>query len=214
MAVDELLMKNASSPGFLPTLRVYSWNKPSYSAGYFQNLNEIKKSAKPGAQIVKRLSGGGLVFHGEDLTFSLIMRYPNAYFSNDTKASYLKINEALLAGFRKLYPELDFADCKTIPSGRANNGRVCFESPACYDLVLEGRKVVGSSQRRSGGTLLYQSTIFLKNDVPTLREKLLEGFRSRWKIDFKNTPLSDEELKEAETIKQERYSDPEWAISS
>lgn len=210
MAIDEFLMNGLAKAEGLPTLRIYSWEAPSYSVGYFQKLDQIYKK---GMTIVRRLTGGGLVFHGKDLTFSFVTRYPTPFFPNDTKASYLKINEALMTGLRKLYPELDFADCKTIPSGRGGKERVCFEQPACYDLMLNGRKVVGASQRRSRGVALHQSTVFLPKDHGSLTEKILEGFREKWKIEFKEIPLSVEELEGAKRIEKERYSSPEWAIS-
>ncbi|OGW83630.1 MAG: hypothetical protein A3C47_05535 [Omnitrophica bacterium RIFCSPHIGHO2_02_FULL_51_18] len=216
MAIDEFLMNEASKPRRIPVLRIYSWEAPSYSVGYFQKIDEVVgkiKASQEDIAVVRRLTGGGWVFHGEDLTFSLVIRYPNPFFSNDTKSSYLKINEALMMGFRELHPKLDFADCKTLPSGRARNGRICFELPACYDLLLRGKKVVGASQRRSAGVVLHQSAVFLGDDKKVLTGKILEGFREKWKIDFEELPLSNDELEKAREIEKGRYSSPEWAIS-
>ena len=217
MAVDEFLLSQAVNSGNTPVLRIYSWKSPAYTIGYFQKFDEIAKIIRhkqKNVTIVRRLTGWGLVSHGEDVTFSLVTRYPNSYFSNDTKSSYLKINEALMAGFRKLYPGLDFADCKTVPSQRAKAVRICFESPACYDLMLDRRKVVGASQRRSRGILLHQSTVFLPGGPALLTGKILEGFREKWKIDFEEIPLSEEEVEGALKIEKERYSQAQWAIGS
>lgn len=215
MAIDELLMAQGANGGNLPTLRIYGWQKPSYSVGYFQDVAETAKKVNAHriqASVVRRLTGGGLVFHDRDLTLSLVTRYPNRFFSNDTKTSYLKINEALGAGLRKLYPALDFADCKSLPRPHAGRPEICFESPACYDLMLQGRKVVGASQRRSRGVLLHQSTVFLPGGRPVLTGKILEGFREKWKVEFSELPLSKEEVDEAMKKERERYSSPEWAI--
>ena len=87
MAIDEFLMNEASKPRRIPVLRIYSWEAPSYSVGYFQKIDEVVgkiKASQEDIAVVRRLTGGGWVFHGEDLTFSLVIRYPNPFFSNET----------------------------------------------------------------------------------------------------------------------------------
>ncbi len=215
MAVDEILMESQSEPETFPVLRIYSWDTPACSIGYFQNVDEIKKRfqcEKLNIPVVRRITGGGLVFHGEDLTFSLCFKNPNAFLPGDVKSSYLKINETLLSGFRKLYPKMDFADCRKLPSARNGRDRICFESPSCYDLILKGEKVVGSSQRRKEGTFLHQCSIFLKGKKENLIGALREGFKTKWGIDFLEKGLTAGELKTAREKERERYSLRDWAF--
>jgi lipoate-protein ligase A len=217
MAIDEYLMTGGADPDKAPILRFYAWEADAYTIGYFQRVDEVIKKYgldSAGIQVVRRLTGGGLVRHRKDLTFSLVIGHPNRFFPGDTKSSYLKINEALMAGLKTVYPELDFADCKTIPLGRGGKERVCFESPACYDLLYKGKKVVGASQRRSGGAILHQSTVFLDKDHKILREKILEGFKEKWKVDFKEASLTPEELDGARKKEAARYASTEWARRS
>lgn len=212
MAVDEVLLR-AQSRGGLPALRVYSWSSPACSIGYFQDTKKVAAklgAAKKGMTVVRRITGGGLVLHGTDVTLSLAL--PDAWLPGDVKSSYLKVNEALRAGFRQMWPALDYADCKTVPSGRGQGDRICFEAPACYDLLLGGRKVVGASQRRVDGAALHQSAIFLPADPQTVVRKIVEGFEKSWGAVFEEIPLTAEELKEAGEIERSRYASEEWII--
>ena len=207
-------MESQSSPVAAPTLRFYSWVSPAYSIGYFQNISEIAKryqSGQTGFPIVRRMTGGGLVFHGRDITFSIVVKGNHPFFSGGAKDSYLKVNEAVRVGLKPLYPKMDYADCKSIPSGRGTGNRVCFEAPSCYDLLLGGKKIVGASQRRKNNTILYQSSIFLNGDKKNLHNHILEGFKRNWKIDFFEDPLSKEELLAAQQIEKERYASTDWA---
>ena len=102
MAADEFLTGQQSRSDQLPTLRIYFWNAPSISIGYFQDVAKTARRFQTGGKkptVVKRITGGGLVQHGSDLTFSLILKKNNPFLPSDVKMSYLKVNEALrLAG--------------------------------------------------------------------------------------------------------------------
>ncbi len=213
MAVDEMLMEaQAAAPDPVPTLRFYAWSSPCYTLGYFQDVAAVAAGRAGGLPVVRRLTGGGLVRHDKDLTFALVLPHPNAFLPADVKGSYLRVNSALLRGLKPFYPELDFADCKTVPSGRGSGERVCFEAPACYDLLLGGRrKVVGASQRRRGGALLHQSAVFLDGSHEELARRIAEGFRREWGVTFEERALEDGELAAAQARCRERYRSPEWA---
>ncbi len=211
MAIDETLLKRQGRS--LPVLRIYSWSHPSCSIGYFQNAKTVAAkldARKKGMAVVRRITGGGLVLHGSDVTLSLAV--PGAWLPGDVKSSYLKVNEALRAGLQDLWPALDYADCKTVPSGRGQGDRICFEAPACYDLLLGSRKAVGASQRRVDGAVLHQSAVFLPADAKTVARKIIEGFEKNWGVSFEETPLTAEELREAGEIERSRYASEEWAI--
>ncbi len=211
MAVDEVLLEGQKVPGILPVLRFYRWNVPAVSIGYFQSVVRAAKTS-PGLPIVRRITGGGAVSHGCDLTFSFSAPVENIFIPRDVKDSYLKVNEAVMAGLRRAFPAADYADCRTVPSGRANDERVCFEAPSCYDLMLDGKKIVGASQRRKDGFLLHQSSILLRKEPDGLLPLLLEGFREKWRVEFKESGLTAEELEAARRKEAERYVSAEWAM--
>lgn len=218
MAIDEILMDSQNSTGVqnIPALRFYSWAQPAASAGYFQNIEDLARRLdfrKARLEVVRRLTGGGLVLHGADLTFSLTMRIPQPLIAGSVKDSYLKINEALLTGLRAFYTGLDFADCKTVPSGRGGGReRICFEAPSCYDLLWNSKKVVGASQRRKNGVLLHQSSVFLDQDVSRVEKLIIAGFKKKWSVVFEEIPLKPDELEKAKDAERRRYGSPEWAL--
>ena len=214
MAIDEALMRSRAVHG--PVLRFYGWEEPSITAGYFQNVEQVARrfgAEKKGIPVVRRLSGGGAVLHGQDLTFSLCLSHPNDFFPTDVKSSYLKINEAVRVGLQNNYPGMDYADCRTIsPQKKQGGERVCFDAPACYDLLMDGKKILGSSQRRMHGTLLHQASLFLGAEHETLIKLIVRGFEENWGIRFENSELTESERGSAERIERSRYFSSEWAL--
>ncbi len=215
MAIDEVLMESQRDFSQEPVLRFYSWDRRSYSIGYFQNVKQVVERfdcRDKKIPVVRRITGGGLVTHGEDTTFSFCAPNDEKFLPKDTKASYLKINLVITRGLKSLYPKLDFADCKTVPSGRGQGERVCFERPACYDLLLEGKKVVGASQRRKKDTVLHQSSVFLNSPREVLIAAMARGFKEEWDLDFSNKNLSVRELEIAGSRAEELRADHEWTF--
>ena len=217
MALDEALLERAAAdPQAVPTLRFYSWERPAVTAGYFQDVPELVRRLRcreKSLEVIRRLTGGGMVFHGADLTFSLILKLPSPYMPRDVKDSYLKINRALMMGLKKSCEGLDFADCRTVPSGRGKGeNRVCFEKRSCYDLLWCGKKVVGASQRRRDNALLHQSTVFLGGAPAEIEKNILEGFEKLWDVAFERSAPTFVELEEARAVEMKRYRSPKWAF--
>ena len=218
MAIDETLMTSLeNSDDNLPILRFYSWNRPAITAGYFQDIRKLASKFGTGqnvSQVVRRLTGGGMVLHGKDLTFSLLVKIPDPLVGGDVKASYLKVNEALMLGLGSIFKDLDFADCRTaVPAGRGEGERICFEKPSCYDVMNLGKKVVGASQRRRNGVLLHQSAVFLEHKAEEIEKGILKGFEKKWGVEFRSEPLSAAELRRAEEMEKNRYGSREWALT-
>lgn len=215
MALDEVLARAQSEAGAAPSLRFYPWERPAVTVGYFEDVEKAAKrfqAERNDLAVVRRLTGGGAVHHGRDLTFSLCLRLPSPHFSGDVKSSYLKINEAIRLGLKPGYPGLDFADCRTAYSASSRHKeRVCFESLSCYDLLLDGKKILGASQRRIGGTVLHQSTLFLEDSAQELARMIVRGFRELWKVEFVEEPFTEEEVRLAREIECERYGAEDWA---
>jgi lipoate-protein ligase A len=215
MALDEVLSRAQSETGAFPSLRFYGWDSPAVTVGYFEDVAKAAKrfqAKKNQLAVVRRLTGGGAVLHGKDLTFSLCLRLPSAHFPTDVKSSYLRINEAIRAGLKPAYPAIDFADCRTALSVSASQKeRVCFESLSCYDLLSGGKKILGASQRRIGRTMLHQSTLFLEDDPGKLAQRIIRGFRDLWKVEFVEQPLTPQEIRMAGDIQRKRYAAKDWA---
>ncbi|MCG3175832.1 MAG: Octanoyltransferase LipM [Candidatus Omnitrophica bacterium] len=212
MAIDEHLCGELSAGRTGPIIRLYGWSVPAVTIGYFQRISAaVRLLGKEHPQVVRRLTGGGLVRHGSDVTLSLIVPVGHEKFRGEVKESYLRVSEAVRAGLSTELPGLDYHDCRSLPSGRGRGERICFDEPACYDLLWRGQKVLGASQRRFGGSILHQSSLQAPLSGSMIRERILKGFAEVWRASFIEVPLSSEELAGAERVERERYAAAEWA---
>src|SRR5712664_4260302 len=90
MAIDETLLETAE----IPTIRFYTWNHPALSFGYFGKCADVLNHS-PERDLVRRWTGGGIVFHGEDLTYSIVIPASDPAFSESSMSIYEKIHDAL-----------------------------------------------------------------------------------------------------------------------
>ena len=140
MGIDEALMKTCSEP----VLRLYGWKPSAVSIGYFQGLEEevdLAVAQKEGVSVVRRITGGGAVFHDAELTYSFVTRE----FEENILDSYRQICGAVLSGLKTIGIEGQFAPLN--------------------DLILGGKKFSGNAQTRKNGVLLQHGTILLDVDV-------------------------------------------------
>src|SRR6266404_8254999 len=90
MAIDEALFETAE----VPTIRFYQWDHPALSFGYFGKYTEVSNHDR---DIVRRWTGGGIVFHGEDLTYSLVIPATDDAFNESSMSIYEKVHAAVCA---------------------------------------------------------------------------------------------------------------------
>jgi len=148
MAIDEALLAAAT----MPVLRVYRWARPAVSFGYFERWEPIR-AAYPGREPVRRWTGGGIVLHGEDLTYSLVVPQ-NILGGVSASDSYSVIHRALRAALR------DAGIRATTAAGTcAKVSQACFENPVMHDVLVNGGKVAGAAQRRTRAGLLHQGSV-------------------------------------------------------
>lgn len=170
MAIDEAIMTYHSKGMVLPTLRFYGWNPAAVTLGYFQRAEkevDKEKCKELGIDIVRRLTGGRAVLHDEELTYSVIINEDDSLMPNTVTESYKVISRALLKGFSNL--GLDAEMAKAIKSGKgAATSSACFDAPSAYELVIEGKKIVGSAQVRKNGVILQHGSILNDLDVDKL----------------------------------------------
>ena len=164
MAIDEaiLLTQKASVQ---PTLRFYDWLHPAFSFGYFQKISEeidVAACATQGIEIVRRITGGGTVIHGWDVTYTIVVPHGSGQFPKDISAAYCAISDCLISGLRPLGIDVAHQIEKPITEDAPN---ICLTNPAQYDTLLNGKKIAGVSQRRNQTGVLYQGYIAL--DLPT-----------------------------------------------
>lgn len=148
MAVDQALLETARQP----VLRVYAWDQPSVSFGFSHSWQQLRPTLPPWP-VVRRWTGGGVVFHEGDTTYSLIV--PSACPWSDTRPleSYKLIHQSLAAS-------LD--ECRLAGEAERLDGPRCFEAPALFDILgADGGKIAGAGQRRGRLGLLHQGSIRL-----------------------------------------------------
>ena len=164
MAIDEamLLTQKASSQ---PTLRFYDWQHPAFSFGYFQRISEevdVSACDAHGIELVRRMTGGGTVIHGWDVTYTIIVSHGSGMFPKDISAAYCAISDCLINGLQRLGIDVAHQIEKPIAGDVPN---ICLTNPAQYDTLLNGKKIAGVSQRRNQAGVMYQGYIAL--DLPT-----------------------------------------------
>jgi lipoyl(octanoyl) transferase len=161
MAVDEALAESAQDPTAQPTLRLYRWLPPCLSLGFAQPVAAADASfcAAHGIDLVRRPTGGRAVLHHLELTYSVCAHLENGLFSFDLQATYQTICRALVAGLRALGVP---AALSGTPEGgyvRPTEAIPCFIGPAAGEVVVDGRKLVGSAMRRIGNAILQHGAI-------------------------------------------------------
>jgi len=149
MALDEALLEKAERP----LLRVYRWSKPSVSFGYFETFSEVK-AAYVGHDFVRRWTGGGVVPHRKDFTYSLIVPKADPFAAQKPLETYGRIHAAVVEALRHCG-----IDTELTPLAAPKNSNACFENPAQYDVLHAGNKIAGAGQRRTRLGLLHQGSI-------------------------------------------------------
>jgi lipoate-protein ligase A len=152
MALDEALLNSAPELGF-PILRFYAWTEPAASFGYSQGYVEIEKLTllRP---LVRRPTGGGLVPHEADWTYSLVFPPKHPWYRIKAAESYRRVHEWL----RDAFSELNVSTTLSSQRQKEIPGQ-CFVGAEKDDLLWHGRKIAGAAQRRSRSGLLVQGSV-------------------------------------------------------
>src|SRR5690625_5106646 len=169
MAIDEALLTWLSEEKIPPTIRFYGWKKPSLTIGHFQNAEktiDFTGIKKHGCDFVRRLTGGSAVLHDDELTYSVIVSETHPKIPHSINKAYYILSQGLLEGYRLLGIEADFA----IPERELLRERsaVCFEKPAIYEMIVDGKKISGNAQTRKNGVLLQHGSIPMSFDADML----------------------------------------------
>lgn len=231
MAIDEAIFLARIENKVPNTLRFFKWKPACVTIGFFQNLEEevdIKKTQELNIDITRRYTGGGAVFHENELTYSLAISEKE--IPGDIVSSYQKICSAIIEG-------LSLLKIKTI-----------FK-PINDLLTTNDKKISGNAQTRKEGVILQHGTILLDLDVrkmfsvlkvpdekikdkliksveervtslekelgrkipfEELEKALIKGFENCFQVKIVEEELTEEELVEAERLFEEKYSNDKW----
>jgi len=175
MALDESLLRLAADGG-PHTIRFYSWDVPSLSIGSFQRVSDLDTDElhRRSIPLVRRPTGGRAVLHDSEITYSVAAPIPSPHFPSDLMGSYKKIGECFLAGLRRLGLDARLVpvDRKRARSSGYQHNPLCFSSPSWHEVLVGGKKLIGSAQRRLKGSFLQQGSIIIDRDVEGLASLL------------------------------------------
>jgi lipoate-protein ligase A len=196
MAVDEVLLQRLDRP----LLRIYQWLRPSVSFGYFEKYEAVL-AAHPGRDLVRRWTGGGVVPHGEDLTYSLLVPAGSAFMRLKTADSYRAIHERIAGAMNRAGVVVSMA-------GGADEkiSQACFENPTRHDILQQGRKIAGAAQRRTKFGLLHQGSI-QNVELPVSFEETLAAEFSGC---VNTRKIKRTELKAALALAEMKYATDAW----
>lgn len=187
MAADVAVLEAMRAGQSGPLLRFYRWTPPCVTLGKFQPAEgnvQLENCARLGFDVVKRPTGGRAILHHREVTFSLILAerdLPDA--GTSIMDSYRVLGTALVDGLRRLGLDAELVDRKsTVRSGDAGvmmaaGNPACFAAKARCDLMVAGKKIIGSAQMRKDGLILQQNSLPLAVDFPLWEEVF---YRSDW----------------------------------
>jgi len=232
MGLDEAILGSVAEGLSAPTLRLYGWNPSAISIGYFQGVGEeldVDACGRQGVDIVRRITGGGAVFHQSELTYSIAIPEGHPLAPKSILDSYATICQGITAGLGELRIQAEFAPINDIVSG--------------------GKKISGNAQTRKRGCLLQHGTVIIRVDVDKMfsllkvpKEKalgkliedvkarvtsvseilhseisfddvadaILKGFVKALEMDPSETAPTALELDEARRLAREKFSTPAW----
>ena len=210
MGLDQALFENLQEKGGDLFLRFYTIEPQAFTLGYF--IKELPAGFGDGIPVVRRLTGGGIVTHSQDLVFALGARRDSFPFFRSTSESYVAIHTAIREGYRKMSVETSLVSCKEASCVKTASAlkNVCFQNPVPGDLVAGSEKVAGGAQKREKGYFLHQGSLKLKGlnfnlEAVDLSEVLVNAFAEAWDLETEVEELSPLVLARARELADTKY---------
>ena len=240
MAVDDFLYESLGEEP-VTYLRFYTWKRPTVSIGCSQDIREVldlEFCRENRIEIVRRITGGKLVLHHREVTYSVCSSNVNA-FPPSISRSYRKISEALIAGLKKIGIAAYLASDDNLSYSRSS--LPCFSYPAQNEIKVDNRKIVGSAQKRAAHKFIQHGSIPLENDdqllrsvslldqrneetrmitasqaaqrkidFPMLVRNLISGIREFFNVELQDMELSREHNLAIRNIQKKRHENTDW----
>jgi lipoate-protein ligase A len=236
MAIDEALLRRFKE-GDTPIVRLYHWEEPSLSFGRLSRATEtlqwerVREGAIP---YVRRITGGGILVHGNDLSYALIV--PRRFIAQQgVKTSYRLLCSFLIRLYRGLGLDAAFAQACRLTTRPA---AACLAGREAYDIVIDGKKIGGNAQHHTHHAMLQHGTIPLSIprplfeplfreasgldesmtleglglDTTTLRSRLFDAFAESFDANLLESELNDDEKAYAQTLYEYKYTKESWNV--
>lgn len=202
MAVDEALLLHVLHP----VLRIYAWDRPAVSIGYFQKSAVVP----PGREFVRRYTGGGLVDHARDLTYTIVLPRVHPLGQSGTSDMYCQVHRAISQALT-----LAGIDNILTPVALEGDASACFQKAVAHDIICPATKakIAGAAQRRNRLGILHQGSILMPNGrtLPKELGNLLRAEIARvMELTIQPSELTQQERETAQQLELSRYSKSEW----
>lgn len=170
MAIDEALLSSYQEGLSLPTLRIYGWKPAAFSIGYSQDPEAVLRMdacVNDRIPVVRRLTGGGVIFHNDELTYSLVFAPGDMRLEASVLLSYRRLCSFIIAAYKKVGCAASYA-VEVNPLYFRNNdvqASFCFAGCEKYDILIGDKKIGGSAQKRMRAVVLQHGSIPLSSGI-------------------------------------------------
>ncbi len=213
MALDFLLLQRYPAPP-APRFRHYEWRGPAFTFGFSQKIEFVRGSLPPGEHfdLCRRPTGGGMVDHRNDWTYTLVLPRGHALYDERAAQSYRIVHECLAKALVELgQPAAVKMECEPCEDGPT----VCFQRAELYDVVntSTGLKIAGAAQKRNKHGLLFQGSLEKSAlgpvDWDDFSARFTSALAQALRVEARETPWPDLHEDEVSGL-IEQYSSPEW----
>ena len=246
MALDEALLSCFDPRHSLPVLRLYGWEPPALSVGRYQDAAgalDLELCTADRVPVVRRMTGGGIIFHGQELTYSIVCAPEQIGEALGVKDGFRKLCGFLLGTYQRLGLDAAFATDRNsagVPLGERT--AFCFAGKEDFDVLVNGQKIGGNAQRRLRGAILQHGSIplesrvqhalrYLKEPAPgaagavslaelglrpelaVLKGMLVDSFQERVGARLQRVVPSAEEREAAARLEASKYRCDEWNLA-
>ena len=209
MAKDRAILIACNEGETPATLRLYGWQRPTLSIGYSQDVSkniDLESCEKSGVQVVRRFTGGRALLHQYELTYSVVAPIPHKAFPGSLRGAFGKISQAILESLKLGKIEgAEVAVKKDRKSGfEPRRFPACFSVANHCEITVEGKKLIGSAQRRLRSAFLQHGSIILDMN-PKLTHSLL-----KYSSEFERKVVLKSLISKTTTLKQILRKDLEY----
>jgi len=167
MATDSAMLADCEQGRIPPTVRLYGWSEPAITVGYSQNTEaelDLERCRELGIAMVRRPTGGRALLHYRELTYAIVAPVSLAPFNRGLKATFQAVSEALLVGLQGLGIQGDLNTGKARPTPGVSRSPACFASLNHCEITVDGKKLVGSAQKRTSKAFLQHGSLIIESD--------------------------------------------------
>jgi lipoate-protein ligase A len=188
MAKDLALFEAAEAdPTTPPVFRLYAWDPPCISVGFHQDpakVLDLSQVEVRGYDLVKRPTGGRAILHDQELTYMVVSHFADAWVGGSLAESHFRVTRILHSALVSLGIAANFADTRREwgPALGSNAAAPCFASATRSELLLAGRKLLGSAQRRGTRAFLQHGSLLFGAGHLDLAECLHVRDRNKYRL--------------------------------